>query len=124
MSEAVVAVFVQERQELHRRAVLRGVEDDVDAPRVVDAVGLDSRGGPRRALGPHRPAYDLQAARRRTRCTVRNAPLSPCRGRTACTRRYPKRRWACDSFRIARSSCTARGVGERVVLVAWLNRMT
>src|ERR1035437_7175651 len=59
--EVEVAVFVQERQELHGRTVLRGVEDHVDAPHVVDAIGLDLRPWPRRRLGPHHRARDLQA---------------------------------------------------------------
>jgi len=45
--EVVVAAFSQERQELHGRAVLRGVEDHVDAPHVVNASGFDLRLRPR-----------------------------------------------------------------------------
>ena len=59
--EAVVAVFVQECQELHRGAVLGGVEDHVYAPDVVDAVRFDLRIRARRTFRPHGRAEDLQA---------------------------------------------------------------
>ena len=44
--QAVVAVLVDDRQELHRVAALGGVEDHVDAPDVVDRDGLHLRIGP------------------------------------------------------------------------------
>lgn len=60
--EVVVAVFIEERQELYRRTMLGGVEDDIEAPHVVDAIGFDLRLGPRRGLGPHGRAHDLQSS--------------------------------------------------------------
>ena len=54
--EAVVAVLVDDRQELHRVAALGGVEDHVDAPDVVDRVRFHLRIGPYRHFGaPGRP---------------------------------------------------------------------
>ena len=44
--EAVVAVLVDDRQELHRVAALGGVEDHVDAPDVVNPGRLHLRIGP------------------------------------------------------------------------------
>ena len=38
--EAIMAVLVDDRQELDRGAAIGGVEDDVDAPDIVDRDGL------------------------------------------------------------------------------------
>lgn len=56
-----MAELVEEGQELHGGAMLRRVEDHIDAPYVVDPVGLDLRIRPRRVFGPHGRTEDLQA---------------------------------------------------------------
>ena len=82
--EVVVAVLIEECQELHRRAALRGVEDDIDAPDVVNPLRLDLRVRPWRTLRPHGRTNDLQAgpaaalaARCATRSSARAEPQSP-----------------------------------------------
>lgn len=56
--DAVVAAFVDEGEELHGRAALRHIEHQIDAPNVVEPIGLEFRVRSRRALRPARwPDY-------------------------------------------------------------------
>ena len=108
--QAVVAVFVDDREELHRHAAGRDIEDDVDAPHVsltaTDFTFASGRGG---SFGRRSWPGDLQPLTATDPLHgPQGATAGPRLSSTAWTRRYPHRGcWTsegCATLRRTRSA--------------------